>query len=697
MAKHRLIPVILLKNGQIVRSQLFRIHQVIGNPIHTIRRLSNWNVDELILLDISSDDYHDMRRDDLHVRYSGTSMVQLLKQISEVTFMPLAVGGRVRSIDDMRERLAAGADKIVINSEAVHNPNLIEEGARLFGSQCIVVSIDALRHPDGRHEVFIDGGRTATGMTPPEWAARCEALGAGEVLINSIDRDGSGWGYDLDLLSGIAQAVSIPVIGCGGVGEFSHFGQGITQAGVDAVAAANIFHFMELSYPLAKQSCLDAGADMRPVKVDSRWFPREPVYDVPREDALLTERLERARTHTAPKALTVNRAGTRWCTRCLYPSLNAAPMEFDEDGVCMGCRMSETKVDIPDAEWVRRRQLLVDILEAGRSRDGSRPDCIIAVSGGKDSYFQTHFIKNVLGFNPLLVTYYGNNYSEAGQRNLMRMKEVFGVDHVIYQPSVTLLKKLNRLGFTVMGDMNWHNHIGICTVPMKLAVQFGIPVVIWGEHGYADLCGQFSMNDFVEWTYRTRLEHYCRGFEWNYMVGREGITKAEMSSFQYPTDADILRVNLRGVHLSNYVKWEANEHTALVIDKYGFTTSDEPFDRTYRRMSNLDDIHENGVHDYMKYIKLGYGRCTDHASKDIRAGILSREQGIELVRRYDHVKPRDLARWLEYVGMTEQEFDAIADTFRDPRVWRQEGGQWIKRNLWEEETKRLANGGKWVS
>jgi len=121
-----------------------------------------------------------------------------------------------------------------------------------------------------------------------------------------------------------------------------------------------------------------------------------------------------------------------------------------------------------------------------------------------------------------------------------------------------------------------------------------------------------------------------------------------------------------------------------VMEKYGFEISPEPFDRTYRRMSNLDDMHENGVHDYLKYIKFGYGRCTDHVCKDIRAGRMTREEGIELVRKYDHVKPRDLYRWLDYVGMTGEDFERIADTFRDPRVWRRENEVWVKDSIWDE-------------
>jgi len=264
---------------------------------------------------------------------------------------------------------------------------------------------------------------------------------------------------------------------------------------------------------------------------------------------------------------------------------------------------------------------------------------------------------------------------------MLRMKEVFDCEHVVVRPSVETLKKLNRLAFLIMGDMNWHAHVGIMTAPMRVAAQNRIPLVIYGEHGYLDLCGQFSMDDFPEVTYRDRLEHFARGYEWNYFLGREGLTSPDLIPWKYPSDRELFDLDLRGLFLGNYVYWEANEHTKLVIEKYGFEVNEEPFDRTYRTMSNLDDMHENGVHDYLKYIKFGYGRGTDHACKDIRARLLSREQAVELVAKYDPVKPRDLVRWLEYVGMEEDEFDRIADTFRDPRVWRKEQNKWCRDQL----------------
>ena len=683
MTRPRLIPVLLLKHGVIVRSQLFKVHQVIGNPMSTVLRMSNWNVDELILLDISKDDFHDLRRDDLQQRYQGTSALDVLREVAKVCFMPLAFGGRVRTLEDISCRLEAGADKVVINTAAIDDPAFVQEASRRFGAQCIVVSIDAARRLDGRYEVMAEDGQRATGLEPAGWAREAQRLGAGEIFLNSVDRDGSAKGYDLELVRCVADSVQIPVIACGGVGKYADFPPGIIEGGATAVAAANIYHFFESSYPLAKQACIDAGVPMRPVKLDSRWQRREPEYDESFERRRVEDRLKRAREqdYAAAKPRGMQHR-IRWCTRCLYPSISAAPMEFDEQGVCMGCRMAEVKTAITPSEWKRRKGLLRDILEKYRCRDGSRHDCVIAVSGGKDSWFQAHVIKHEFGLNPLLVTYDGNNWTPPGWRNMTRMREVFGCDHVVWRPSVEVLKKLNRLAFVVMGDMNWHAHVGITTVPVRVAAQHRIPLVIWGEHGYLDLCGQFSMDDFPEMSYRDRLEHFARGYEWNYFVGMEGLTNQDMIPWKYPSDQELFDLDVRGIYLGNYLYWEANEHSKLVVDKYGFEVSEIAFERTYRRMSNLDDMHENGIHDYLKFVKFGYGRCTDHVCKDIRAGLVTREQGLELVRRMDPIKSSDLKRWLDYVGMTEDEFDSIADTFRDSRVWRMEQGHWVKDEPW---------------
>jgi N-acetyl sugar amidotransferase len=370
----------------------------------------------------------------------------------------------------------------------------------------------------------------------------------------------------------------------------------------------------------------------------------------------------------------------RYCTRCVYPAAAATPLTFDADGVCSGCRTHDERKNI---DWKARWGMLKELVESYRTK-GDNYDCIIPVSGGKDSYWQTHLIVKEFGLKPLLVTYHGNNYLPVAERNLRRMREVFDVDHLVFGPSVKTLIKLNRICFRLMGDMNWHAHCGIYTYPIQIAAKQRIPLLVWGEHGYTELGGMYSLNDFVEMTAKYRLEHSQRGYDWSDMVGREDLTEKDMLWAKYPTDDEIDDVGIRGIHISNYVPWQPNEQTDLVKKEYGWEESPEPFDRTYRRMSNLDDMHENGIHDYLKYVKFGYGRGSDHSCKDIRAGKLTRKEGIEMVRKYDHVKSRDLRRWLDYVGMTEEEFDRVADTFRDPRVWRKnDKGEWEKDNIWE--------------
>jgi imidazoleglycerol phosphate synthase cyclase subunit len=678
MTYPRLIPVLLLKHGLLVRSQQFQLHQVIGNPMSTIERLSNWSVDELVLLDIGQEDTHDLRRDDLQQSYKGHTALDVLQAISEVCLVPLAFGGKIRTLGDIEQRLAAGADKCVLNTQALDTPHFIGEAAARFGSQCIVVSIDARIESGGDYKVYSQGGKKPTMWHPAEWAKRVEDLGAGEIFLNSVDRDGMATGYDISLLRAVTTATELPVIACGGVACYEDFPAAIQSGGACAAAAANIFHFFELSYPIARSVSRRLGVQLRNPNLESRWSPRLPHYSDAFKQAKLARKhqLLDSRHYDGSK-----QQQTSWCKKCLYPALSAVPLEFSSDGICTGCLISETKHRISHEEWARRRQLLSNIVDRARCHDGSTYDCVVPVSGGKDSYFQTHYIINELGLKPLLVTYNGNNWTKEGWYNVHRMKEVFGVDHVFYSPSTETLKKLNRLGLIIMGDMNWHSHVGIMTLPMRLAVQHRIPLVFYGEHGYMDLGGQFSMNDFPEVSYRDRLEHFARGFEWNFFVGMEDLSAQDLIPYQYPSDKEMFDLSLRGLFLGNFVMWEANQHGQFVREKYGFRTPPKPFERTYRTMSNLDDMHENGAHDYLKFIKFGYGRCSDHVAKDIRAGLMNQDEGRKLILQYDHVKPSDLHRWYEYAGISEREFDVIADTFRDPRVWRIRNGKWFKNDV----------------
>jgi N-acetyl sugar amidotransferase len=371
----------------------------------------------------------------------------------------------------------------------------------------------------------------------------------------------------------------------------------------------------------------------------------------------------------------------RYCTRCVYPIIAATPLTLDEQGVCSGCRTHDEQQRI---DWERRRGMFEKLIDKYRSKDGSNYDCVIAVSGGKDSFWQAHILTKVYGLKVLFVCYAENNHTDVGMRNIQRMKESFRGDFLHFTPEVPVLKKLNRLAMLKMGDPNWHTHIGIMTLPIVVAARFGVKLFIYGEHGFMNLGGMHSYNDLVEFTRKYRTEHMCRGYDWNdFCEPTEGLTQQDFLWARYPSDEEIERIGLRGIFIANYFGWNQLEHTQKMVDLYGFENYDRPFDRTWRRDSNLNDVHDNGIHDWMKYIKFGYGRATDHACRDIRQGALTRQEGIDLVREYDHVTPGDIPRWLEYTGWRRSYLEEVADRFRDPRVWtRNEDGTWVKDSIW---------------
>ena len=261
MKKKRLIPVLLLRNGWLVQSKQFSRYQNLGNPISAVKRLSDWASDELIYLDITRDNSYDMRRDDLG-HPNRNNIFEILKDVSRVAFMPITVGGGIRSLQDIEDRLASGADKVSINTKAIEDPRFVELAAKEFGSQCVVVSID-VKVVEGQRLVRSAGGKSPTEYSPQAWAKEVEARGAGERLLTSVDRDGMKVGYDLDLLANVSHAARIPVIACGGVGEWSHFAEALQTTGVDAVAAANIFHYSDQSVYLAKKHLFDQGLGVR--------------------------------------------------------------------------------------------------------------------------------------------------------------------------------------------------------------------------------------------------------------------------------------------------------------------------------------------------------------------------------------------------------------------------------------------------
>lgn len=262
MKKKRVIPVLLLKNGQLVQSKGFLRHKNLGNPFVAVKRLSEWAADEIVYLDISGDGAIAAQRADLAYE-SRAGLLDVIADVARVSRMPVAFGGGIRTLADIEARLKRGADKVSINTQALADPGFVTAAAQEFGAQCVVVCMD-VRTVDGAPRVMADRARTPTAHAPIDWARTVEAAGAGEILLQCADRDGTGAGYDLELIDSVAASVKLPVIALGGAGEWSHMADVLARTRADAVAAANIFQYYDQSFYLAKKHLFDRGLPVRP-------------------------------------------------------------------------------------------------------------------------------------------------------------------------------------------------------------------------------------------------------------------------------------------------------------------------------------------------------------------------------------------------------------------------------------------------
>ena len=251
MLAKRIIPCLDVDNGRVVKGVQFVDIRDAGDPVEVARRYNEQGADEITFLDITA------------THHGRDTTYRTVERMAETVFVPLTVGGGVRKLEDIRLLLNAGADKVSINSAAVFTPEFVGEASARFGAQCIVVAIDAKRTAPGQWEIFTHGGRKPTGLDAVAWAAKMAELGAGELLVTSMDADGTKAGYDLGLMQAITSRVTIPVIASGGVGNLQHLADGILQGGADAVLAASIFHFGQHSIPEAKQYLAQQGIPMR--------------------------------------------------------------------------------------------------------------------------------------------------------------------------------------------------------------------------------------------------------------------------------------------------------------------------------------------------------------------------------------------------------------------------------------------------
>lgn len=356
----------------------------------------------------------------------------------------------------------------------------------------------------------------------------------------------------------------------------------------------------------------------------------------------------------------------KYCKRCLYPENHPLGICIDEEGVCSGCRVHEEKDEI---NWTEKAEELGHLFDKYRNRPGSFYDCVIPVTGNGDSFFVVDMVKNKYGLNPLLVTYNTHFNTKVGVRNLARLLTKLDCDHMMLTVSPDVIKKVTKIAMHKLGDMYWHVLAGSQTFPVQVATKFSIPLVVWGVNGWLDQVGMFSHHDQIEMTKKVRKEHGLRTMDVDELFeGDNELTWKDTQPFRYPSDTQLEKSRVRGIYLGNYVRWDAQKQTEDMIEKYGYETLEQP--RTFNAYETIYCWNNAGTHDYIKYLKYGYGKATDHASRDIRLKRMTREEGIKLVQQFDSVIPDvSLRLFLDWIDMSEEEFYKIIEPFRDAKVW----------------------------
>ena len=370
----------------------------------------------------------------------------------------------------------------------------------------------------------------------------------------------------------------------------------------------------------------------------------------------------------------------KYCRHCVYPETKP-DLSLDENGICDACRF----VDVKDTtNWDLRRKELTEIFEKFKNKDGSNYDCVIPVSGGKDSTFQTYVVKKEFGLNPLCVSYHLPEFTDLGRKNLENLKKL-GVDCLEFTPNPEICKKMQKIALIEFGDAQWPEHFGIFTVPVQVAVRYNIPLIVWGENSQAEYGGPLKDmenkhldNKWCE-KYGTRVGGQSSSFVGPEVMLKHGIDRKFLNPYIYPSDEEIKRVGVTGIFLGYFLRWNIKEQLKKVRD-LGFTLHDGSSEGTFTNYENLDNKIQ-GIHDYFKWLKFGYGRTTDNASVQIRLNWINREEAMKLVKEHEGKLPeRYLDEFLKQWDMSRDEFLQITEKFTNKELFKKDENGNLIRN-----------------
>lgn len=358
----------------------------------------------------------------------------------------------------------------------------------------------------------------------------------------------------------------------------------------------------------------------------------------------------------------------KFCKRCLYPETKP-DLHFNDEGVCSACIGAEHK--LKNIDWEKRERDFFSIIDKFRlAKDEIGWDCLIPVSGGKDSTYQAYFMKEVCGMNPLCVCFETTKVTEIGRRNLDNISKM-GIDVIHFKKNYNAYRSMVIEGFKRVGDEMWPNHLGIFTVPFIVATKFKIPLVIWGENSQLEYGGPLE-SIWKNTLTRQWLEEFggLLGNRIQDMIGVDGLTAKDLTPYFYPSDEAMKETKITSLFLGQFFFWDARKQLEIVRKRGFLVKEDGPVEGTYTNYENLDE-EIVGLHDYMKFVKYGFGRATDHVCIDIRNNRLTRSEGIELVKKYDGKYPyKAVNAFIEYSNMKKNEIDDVIDRYTNPVLFK---------------------------
>ena len=362
----------------------------------------------------------------------------------------------------------------------------------------------------------------------------------------------------------------------------------------------------------------------------------------------------------------------KYCKNCVYPETKP-DLSLDENGICDACRYTDVK---DTTDWNARRKELEEIFNEFKNKDGSNYDCVIPVSGGKDSTYQTYVLKKKFGLNPLCVSYHLPEFTDLGRKNLENLKKM-GVDCLEFTPNPEMCQKMQKIALREFGDAQWPEHFGIFTVPVQVAVRYNIQLIVWGENPQSDYGGPLKdmENKYLDqkWCeeYGTRVGGQTNPYFGSEVMLQHGIERKFLNPYIYPTDDEIKRVGVTGIFLGYFIRWNIQEQLKKVRE-LGFSVHDGPTEGTFTNYENLDNKIQ-GIHDYFKWLKFGYGRAADSGSIQIRLKQISREDGIRLVKQHEGKLPEKfLDEFLNQWEMSREEFLDICDKFTNKELFKKD-------------------------